>query len=58
MKNVTAYLSLIGVVLASFFSFEHCSYAQDFYTGKTIRILVGFPAGGVLTPSPVRSPYQ
>ena len=46
MKNVTFYLSLIGVVLTSFFSFEHCSYAQDFYTGKTIRILVGFPAGG------------
>ena len=32
--------------LPLFFSSEHCSHAQDFYTGKTIRILVGFPAGG------------
>ena len=46
MRTVTFYLSLIGVLLASFFSFEHCSYAQDFYAGKTIRIVVGFPAGG------------
>ena len=23
--------------------FEHVSYAQDFYTGETIRIVVGYP---------------
>jgi tripartite-type tricarboxylate transporter receptor subunit TctC len=34
------------VVLASILGSEQVSYAQDFYAGKTIRILVGFPAGG------------
>ena len=43
MRKVIFYSSLIGMVL---FTSEHCSYAQDFYAGKTIRILVGFPAGG------------
>jgi hypothetical protein len=37
---------LIGFVLTSMWSSEHVSYAQDFYAGKTIRIVVGFPAGG------------
>jgi tripartite-type tricarboxylate transporter receptor subunit TctC len=46
MRKVTFYLSLSGIVFVSFFTSEHRSYAQDFYAGKTIRILVGFPAGG------------
>jgi tripartite-type tricarboxylate transporter receptor subunit TctC len=46
MAKVTFYLSLIGIVLTSTWSSERLSYAQDFYAGKTIRIVVGFPAGG------------
>ena len=44
MRKVSFYLSL--VVLASILGCEQVSHAQDFYAGKTIRILVGFPAGG------------
>lgn len=40
------YVSLIGMILASMSSSADVSYAQDFYAGKTIRIVVGFPAGG------------
>src|SRR5258705_13648959 len=29
--------------------FEHVSYAQDFYAGETIRIVVGFPGKAALT---------
>ena len=46
MRKVTFYVTLIGVVIASLWTSQHVSYAQDFYAGKTIRILVGFPAGG------------
>jgi tripartite-type tricarboxylate transporter receptor subunit TctC len=37
---------MFGIVLASLWSSQHLSHAQDFYAGKTIRIAVGFPAGG------------
>ena len=46
MRKLIFYLSMFGVVLASVWSSQHVSYAQDFYAGKTIRIVVGFPAGG------------
>jgi tripartite-type tricarboxylate transporter receptor subunit TctC len=46
MTKVIFYLSLIGIVLTLMWSSEHVSYAQDFYAGKTIRIVVGFRAGG------------
>ena len=46
MRKLTFYVILIGVVLASLWTTQHVSYAQDFYAGKTIRIVVGFSAGG------------
>src|SRR5688572_12619163 len=46
MRRLTFYLSMFGVVLALAWSTQDVSYAQDFYAGKTIRIVVGFPAGG------------
>jgi tripartite-type tricarboxylate transporter receptor subunit TctC len=46
MTKVIFCVSLIGVVLTSTWGARHVSYAQDFYAGKTIRIAVGFPAGG------------
>src|SRR6266536_2076409 len=46
MTKVISYFSLIGIVLTSMWSSERVSDAQDFYAGKTIRIVVGFPAGG------------
>ena len=46
MTRVIFYVSLIGIVLTSVWSSERVSDAQDFYAGKTIRIVVGFPAGG------------
>ena len=46
MRKLTFYLTMFGVVLASTWTSQHISYAQDFYAGKTIRIVVGFPAGG------------
>jgi len=46
MMKTIFYRSLIGMILASVCSSEDVSYAQDFYAGKTIRIIVGFPAGG------------
>jgi len=46
MKALYFYASILGIVLASMWSSQQVSYAQDFYAGKTIRILVGFPAGG------------
>ena len=45
MTKTIFYVSLIGIIVASMSSFD-ISYAQDFYAGKTIRIVVGFPAGG------------
>jgi tripartite-type tricarboxylate transporter receptor subunit TctC len=46
MTKAIFYVSLIGIILASMSSSEDISYARDFYAGKTIRIVVGFPAGG------------
>jgi tripartite-type tricarboxylate transporter receptor subunit TctC len=46
MTKAIFYVSLIGIVVTSMWSFERVSYAQDFYAGKTLRIVVGFPAGG------------
>jgi tripartite-type tricarboxylate transporter receptor subunit TctC len=46
MTKAIFYMSLIGIILASMSSSEDISYARDFYAGKTIRIVVGFPAGG------------
>ena len=46
MKALTFCVSMLGVVLAFVWSSQHLSYAQDFYAGKTIRVVVGFPAGG------------
>jgi tripartite-type tricarboxylate transporter receptor subunit TctC len=37
---------MFGIVQALTLSSQHVSYPQDFYAGKTIRIVVGFPAGG------------
>ena len=46
MRKIIFYVGLIEIVLASMYSAGYVSYAQDFYAGKTIRIVVGFPAGG------------
>src|SRR5919106_755389 len=46
VTKVIFYVGLIEVVLTSMWSSEHVCYAQDFYAGKTIRIVAGFPAGG------------
>jgi tripartite-type tricarboxylate transporter receptor subunit TctC len=46
MTKAIFYVSLIGIIVVSMSSSEDISYAQDFYAGKTIRIVVGFPAGG------------
>jgi tripartite-type tricarboxylate transporter receptor subunit TctC len=46
MTKVFFYAGLIGIVLTSLRTPGGVSYAQDFYTGKTLRIVVGFPAGG------------
>jgi hypothetical protein len=40
MTKVIVYVGLIGIVLTSMGSSEQVSYAQDFYAGKTIRIVV------------------
>lgn len=46
MRTLTFYASIFGIILTSMWSSSPVSYAQDFYAGKSIRILVGFPAGG------------
>jgi tripartite-type tricarboxylate transporter receptor subunit TctC len=46
MKKEIFRVSLFAVIMASECSSWHVSYAQDFYAGKTIRIVVGFSAGG------------
>jgi len=45
MRKTNLYLSVIGTVLVSTSVSQRTSYAQDFYAGKSIRIVVGFPAG-------------
>lgn len=46
MRTRSFYATIFGVALVSMWSAQRASYAQDFYAGKTIRIIVGFPAGG------------
>jgi tripartite-type tricarboxylate transporter receptor subunit TctC len=46
MKKGIFHVSLFAIIAAFVGSPGHVSYAQDFYAGKTIRIVVGFPAGG------------
>lgn len=46
MRKARLFVSVIGFVLASTPNSQQASYAQDFYAGKTVRIVVGFPAGG------------
>jgi tripartite-type tricarboxylate transporter receptor subunit TctC len=46
MKRAMFYISLVGIVLPLMSNCARVSFAQDFYAGKTIRIVVGFPAGG------------
>ena len=46
MTNLSIYLGMFAVALISLSGAGHLSYAQDFYAGKTIRVIVGFPAGG------------
>jgi tripartite-type tricarboxylate transporter receptor subunit TctC len=46
MKKSFFSLLLLGSVIVSITGFQLPSHAEDFYQGKTIRIVVGFPAGG------------
>ena len=46
MKKLLRWFSILAVVAGLAGLFGRPSYAQDFYAGKTIRIIVGFPAGG------------
>lgn len=46
MRTRSFYATIFGVALVSMWSAQRASFAQDFYAGKTIRIIVGFPAGG------------
>jgi tripartite-type tricarboxylate transporter receptor subunit TctC len=46
MRKIIFYLSLVGCVIASVWVSQSVADAQEFYKGKTIRIVVGFPAGG------------
>jgi tripartite-type tricarboxylate transporter receptor subunit TctC len=46
MRKARFNFSVIGIVLASIGFLQQPTHAQDFYAGKTIRIVVGFPAGG------------
>jgi tripartite-type tricarboxylate transporter receptor subunit TctC len=46
MKRLLSYPWIFAVVACSLCFLGQTSFAQDFYAGKTIRIIVGFPAGG------------
>jgi tripartite-type tricarboxylate transporter receptor subunit TctC len=46
MSSKKLCLSLFALILASFGNLPWIAHAQEFYAGKTIRIIVGFPAGG------------
>ena len=46
MSSKKNYFSLFGFVLASMAALPRPAHPQEFYAGKTIRIIVGFPAGG------------
>ncbi|MBM4297988.1 MAG: hypothetical protein FJ143_09645 [Deltaproteobacteria bacterium] len=46
MKSKKIPFGLCALILASLGGLPRVSDAQEFYAGKTIRIIVGFPAGG------------
>jgi tripartite-type tricarboxylate transporter receptor subunit TctC len=46
MKTLLSHLRIFAVIAALLCFFAPTSFAQDFYAGKSIRIVVGFPAGG------------
>src|SRR5687768_2951073 len=46
MKTLLSYRWIFAVLACSLCFLAQSSFAQDFYAGKTIRIIVGFPAGG------------
>jgi tripartite-type tricarboxylate transporter receptor subunit TctC len=46
MTKVSFSASVFVIALTSMWHTAQLSFAQDFYAGKTIRIIVGFPAGG------------
>jgi tripartite-type tricarboxylate transporter receptor subunit TctC len=46
MKTLQSYLRIFAVIAVLLCFFAPPSFAQDFYAGKSIRIIVGFPAGG------------
>jgi tripartite-type tricarboxylate transporter receptor subunit TctC len=46
MTKVSFSASVFVIALTSMWHAAQLSFAQDFYAGKTIRIIVGFPAGG------------
>ena len=46
MSSKKICFSLFALLLASFGNLPRPARAQEFYAGKTIRIIVGFPAGG------------
>jgi tripartite-type tricarboxylate transporter receptor subunit TctC len=46
MTKVSFSASVFVIALTSMWHAAQLSFAQDLYAGKTIRIIVGFPAGG------------
>lgn len=46
MTRFTMSTAVLAVALLSMSATARVAFAQDFYAGKTIRIIVGFPAGG------------
>ena len=46
MAKASFSASVFVIALTAMWNTAQISFAQDFYSGKTIRIIVGFPAGG------------
>lgn len=46
MRTLRRRATAVGLLLISLWGCVSIAHAQDFYAGKTIRIVVGFPAGG------------
>jgi tripartite-type tricarboxylate transporter receptor subunit TctC len=46
MTQASFTASVIVIALTTMWHAAQLSFAQDFYAGKTMRIIVGFPAGG------------
>jgi tripartite-type tricarboxylate transporter receptor subunit TctC len=46
MKTLLSYRRIFALSAGLLCSLAQPSFAQDFYAGKSIRIIVGFPAGG------------